>query len=115
MSSSTEWPSIEEARLTMEAYGIKSYADMQAYALKILPTWEYPETTRYEKRLTVLVCTESMLKYRNQISYRDLGLVESLGDKLIRAKYPDEKYLEQWKEAHNDLYPDMSLYTNKTN
>jgi len=106
-----DWPTIDQVRSRMEECGIKSYFDMQVYARKTfakLETYAYSEVAMpFEKRMLVLVCTESMLKYRSQLRHRDWRLVDVLLNKLIEGNYPDHEYLQQWQVAHSHLYPDM--------
>ena len=100
------WPTIDQARSRMEECGIKSYSDMKTYAKKTLGKLG-PYTGGYEKRMLLLVCTESMLKYRSALLSKDWGLVDVLLDKLIEGNYPDREYIKQWQAAHDHLYPDM--------
>ena len=100
-----EWPTIDQARFCIEEYGIKSYPHMRDYAREMFRKME--DETRFNRRLLVLICTESMLKYRNELTRGDIGLIETLEQKLIDADYPDKEYLNQWRDAHNNLYPDM--------
>ena len=90
----------------MKECGIKSYSDMRIYAGKTLAEVATP----FEKKMLVLVCTESMLKYRSQLRQRDWRLVDMLLDKLIEGNYPDKEYLRKWKDTHSNLYPDMLAF-----
>lgn len=86
-----EWPSLYDARV--KTLQFHTFRDFIKYHKEIYKTWDC-EASIVERRMMILVITESCLKFNYIVFKKYQVLVDNLIVKFVEAEYPDKEYIK---------------------